>query len=574
MRRFCRFPARRLRTKLIVAIQLLALLLHSAALANPFGGTVVAGSASVSANGNTLTINQATNRAIINWQGFSISPGELTQILQPGSNSAILNRVTGGNPSALLGTLQSNGQVFLINPNGILVGPGAQINVGGFTASTLDIDNSQFMQGGDLIFRGNSQASVINRGNINALEGNIFLIGASVENHGILNAANGTVGLAAGQEVKLVDSAHPHLLVSANSRSLSNVGVLNTGAINALRAELAANGGNVYALAINNTGTVRATGSVTKNGRVYLTAPGGKIANSGDLIAKNADGSGGEVKINAVADAASVGNSAATSSGTANISGRIDTSGVTGGSVQILGDTVNLTGATIDASGNFGGGQVNIGGNYQGLGPLPNADRTTIDAATIVRAGAIDQGNGGNVIVWGTDKVNFHGTINTLGGDGGFVEISTKGAGVIDGSAFTLNMLVDPGDVVVSTGGSTTGGAAGAVEVADTTILSTLNLGGTFTLNTDVTGTTGTGRVDFGDGGNFTVNNNTGTMGTFIIHAADEINTRQVGFLSNGTTGTNYEWYAGSSATANPVASADIIQGGQVFNNRRRPRDS
>ena len=385
--------SRRQKAWLIVAIQLLALVMHGTALANPFGAAVVAGSASVSSNGSTLTINQATNRAIINWQGFSISPGELTQILQPGSSSAILNRVTGGNPSALLGTLQSSGQVFLINPNGILVGPGAQINVGGFTASTLDIDNAQFMRGGDLVFRGDSRASVINRGNITALEGNLFLIGANVENHGTLTASSGTVGLAAGQEVKLVDSAHQHLVVKATSASIGGTGVANSGMIDAVRAELAANGGNVYALAINNTGTVRATGSVTQNGRVLLTASGGKIAASGDLIAKNSDGSGG--------------------------------------TVHVLGDEVRLAGAKIDVSGADGGGVALVGGDYQGANPaIANAQAVYVDDATTINADATLLGNGGKVIVWSDGHTEFAGTITARGGadggDGGFAEVSGK----------------------------------------------------------------------------------------------------------------------------------------------------
>ena len=103
------------------------------------------GSASISSAGNLTTINQSSNRAIINWQGFSIAPGETTQFIQPGANAAILNRVTGAQMSQLMGTLQANGNVYLINPNGILIGQGATINVGGFTASTLDVNNADFI---------------------------------------------------------------------------------------------------------------------------------------------------------------------------------------------------------------------------------------------------------------------------------------------------------------------------------------------------------------------------------------------------------------------------------------------
>ena len=105
---------------------------NTTAMANPMGGSVVAGQATINSSGSTLTVNQSTQRAVINWQDFSINSGELTQFNLPNSASAVLNRVTGGNPSSLLGSLQSNGQVFLINPNGIVFGQNATIDVGLF----------------------------------------------------------------------------------------------------------------------------------------------------------------------------------------------------------------------------------------------------------------------------------------------------------------------------------------------------------------------------------------------------------------------------------------------------------
>jgi filamentous hemagglutinin family protein len=127
-------------------------------LGNPTGGAVVAGSATIGPAGSTLTINQASNTAIINWQTFSIAGGETTKFIVPNSTSATLNRVTGGNPSAIYGTLQSNGQVFLINPSGILVGAGGRIDTAGFLGSTLDVSNDAFLKGGDMHFAGSSSA--------------------------------------------------------------------------------------------------------------------------------------------------------------------------------------------------------------------------------------------------------------------------------------------------------------------------------------------------------------------------------------------------------------------------------
>ncbi len=199
----------------VVLLQIGVMLLWGTpAMANPEGGVVVGGSASISSSGSTLNVNSASQRAVINWQGFSINNGEVTNFNMPNSNAAVLNRVVSGNPSAIYGALNSNGKVYLINPNGIMVGPTGQINVNSFVASTLNVPDTQFMNNtGELNFAGTSGASIVNHGQIRALEGDIYLIGASVQNHGGLYAPNGVVGMAAGQDVRLVDSAHPHLTV-------------------------------------------------------------------------------------------------------------------------------------------------------------------------------------------------------------------------------------------------------------------------------------------------------------------------------------------------------------------------
>jgi len=166
--------------------------------ANPSGSSTAAGSITISQNGQTLTIQQQSQRAIINWQDFSIAAGELTRFIQPDAASAVLNRVVSGNPSTILGNLAANGRVYLLNPNGILIGAGARIDTAGFLASTLEMRDDDFLRGGDLLFRGDSSAAVQNLGAINALGGDIFLIARKVENHGTLAAANGTAGMAAG----------------------------------------------------------------------------------------------------------------------------------------------------------------------------------------------------------------------------------------------------------------------------------------------------------------------------------------------------------------------------------------
>ncbi|MGH9593513.1 MAG: filamentous hemagglutinin N-terminal domain-containing protein, partial [Bryobacteraceae bacterium] len=266
--------------------------------ANPQGGTVAAGSATIGVTGpNTLTINQTSGKVIINWQDFSINAGEVTRFVQPSATAAALNRVVTANPSLLYGTLQANGRIFLINQNGILVGKGGQINTAGFTASTLALSDSDFLGGKSLHFVGESTAAIDNLGAITALGGDVFLIAQTVQNSGAIHASAGEVGLAAGSDVTLVQSGNERLSVLAGNAGSapSAVGVNNVGEVTAAVAELKAAGGNIYALAINNGGVVRATGVASQHGQIVLKAAGGNIQNSGTLAANNQNGSGGTV---------------------------------------------------------------------------------------------------------------------------------------------------------------------------------------------------------------------------------------------------------------------------------------
>jgi len=259
------------------------------AMANPKGGEAVHGQVEFQTNGNKLTIRQTDDRAILQWQDFSIAPNEITQFLQPGSNSATLNRVIGGKLSEIYGTLEANGKIYLINPNGIVVGPSGTINTAGFVGSTLDVSNEQFLAGGDLTFRGNSTAKVVNMGKIGATDSDVILIAQEVENLGTITAPNGTASLAAGQEVLVKATGAERVFVQAGKGSVTNKGLISGAA-----AEIKAAGGNEYALAINNTGTVRATGVFKQGGRILLRANTGTVRNSGTLSARPAaPGAGG-----------------------------------------------------------------------------------------------------------------------------------------------------------------------------------------------------------------------------------------------------------------------------------------
>lgn len=175
----------------------------SIAYAAPSGGTVTTGSATISQNGSVTTISQSTNKASINWQDFSIGKSETVNFVQPSAASVTLNRVIGTNRSLIEGAMNANGQVFLINPNGILFANGAQINVGGIVASTLNITDANF-QSGNYVFEGNSQNSVLNMGTITAGNGGyVAMMGKTVANEGTIVATMGNVQMASGEKISL-----------------------------------------------------------------------------------------------------------------------------------------------------------------------------------------------------------------------------------------------------------------------------------------------------------------------------------------------------------------------------------
>ena len=294
--------------KLVAVIQALkrsvlltALLAVTGSLhANPTDGNVTSGAATIVTAPGVVTVNQATDKAIINWQSFSIGAGELTKFVQPSSASATLNRVLGGQTSIINGTLSANGSVYLLNGNGVLVGPGGIINTGGFLASTRDLTDADF-NSGNLHFTGTGDAGVTNLGKINALGGDVIFIGKTVDNQGEITAANGHVGLAAADDVMISQAGMEHVFVRSTASATSATGrtaVNNSGTVIAASAELKAANGNIYALATNNSGIIRATGVSNEGGHIWLIAEGnhGTTQNTGTLAARGANGAGGDIE--------------------------------------------------------------------------------------------------------------------------------------------------------------------------------------------------------------------------------------------------------------------------------------
>ncbi|MCC6416163.1 MAG: filamentous hemagglutinin N-terminal domain-containing protein [Opitutaceae bacterium] len=431
--------------------------------AQPSGGRVTAGGAVITGSAGAVTITQATDRAIIDWQAFSSRPGEMVRFIQPDAASATLNRVLSGETSVLDGALEANGRIFLINPNGILIGAGARIDTAGFVASTLDVANTEFLAAGDLHFSGDSSAAVVNLGSIDAAQGDVFLIARQVENKGTVTAANGTAGLAAGSEVLLTTGGGERLFVQAAS---SPGTVVNAGELRAAAAELKAAGGNAYALAINNSGLIRATGGEVRAGQIWLIGTGeSTVTNAGTLDASSATAEGGRIAV--------TGGRVLLDDGA-----RLDARGATGG-----GEILVFGGAQA-------GGQVTVGGALDasstgGDGGFieTSATRVQVTDGARVTTSALNGRNG----LWLIDPVDF-----TIAASGGDMTGAAVGAALAGGNF-----------AVQSTTGSS--GTAGDVNVNDTISWSantlTLNAQNNINLNAVMNGSgTASLALEYGQG--------------------------------------------------------------------------
>ncbi|WIV96065.1 MBG domain-containing protein [Kinneretia aquatilis] len=273
----------------------------------PSGGQVVAGQAQISQRGQVLTVQQSSAQLITDWRSFNIGAGHSVEFLQPSRNAVALNRVLGNEVSTIQGALKANGQVFLLNPNGVLFTPSAQVNVGALVASTLNLDNQDFLAG-RYRFEGSSSQAIINQGSIqSATGGSVALIAARISNSGSIQSTGGQVLMGAGAKVTL-DLGGPVKLK------------IDEAAIDALieqGAAIRADGGLVYLTAraagrltqtvINHTGITEARTlsdgqGEGQSGRIFLLGDGpqSRVLVGGSLDASAPQGgSGGFIETSA-----------------------------------------------------------------------------------------------------------------------------------------------------------------------------------------------------------------------------------------------------------------------------------
>ncbi len=559
-----------------LAVLMITLFVFNTTSANPTGGQVTAGDATINHSGNNTEIKQTSDQAIINWQSFNINSNETTHFQQPSANSITLNRINPGQgASQIFGRLTATGRIILVNQAGLYFGPSAFVDVGSLIVSTANISDQNFLAGKYSFDQPSTMHGVIvNAGIIHAADhGLIALIGSNVSNEGNIQVSLGNVILASGDKftVDLTGDGLINFSIDAdstgsgrdiNGRIMAD-GVSNSGTVSA-------NGGKIIMSAraaegvvnhtVNMSGIAEAHSVAQSNGEIILSANSNiKISGRIDVSGKGNNANGGKIKIvankinitkKAILDASGDLNGGTiliktpeSNNSSITLAGNITANGYTGGSVKLLSDAIHLqSNAVIDVSGYTQGGEALIGGNMQGKGTEQHAKTVTLDAGAKILANAITMGNGGKVIVWSDGTTNFHGNISAhggaQGGNGGFVETSGKHLDVAD-SGINLTAangqmgtwLLDPENIIIqNNNGSNSNGSyngnvytpTGDNSIVDSNLLQTALASANVVITT---GSSGSQQGNITVAAPITWNSNT----TLTLNAANMIE-----ILSNG----------------------------------------
>ncbi|AKJ27900.1 hypothetical protein AAW51_1209 [Caldimonas brevitalea] len=388
----------------------------SGLLALPQGAQVVQGNVQIHQQGSHLQVRN-TAGAIIQWQSFGIGSGQSVYFQQQGAHSSVLNRVTGGRPSEILGTLGSNGRVFLINSAGIVFGRGAVLDTAGFTASTLNVSDTDWRAGKVRLQADGVPGGIAITGAVQA-HGDVYLIAPQITNQGVLKVEQGHAILAAGQSVTITGRGLEGVQLEVANRgdTVLNLGSVEAGAV------------GLFAGTLKQRGMVHADGLETVDGKVWLKGRH-QTEVAGAVSARN---------------------------------------GERGGQIVVTGEQTHvLDGATLDASGRQGGGAVLVGGGWQGRdATIENAGSTSVAPGATLKADAVEVGDGGTVVVWSDGRTVSRGKLSARGGarggNGGRVETSGKTllrSGVPDVSAPMGQggrWLLDPESIVIRAGSGST----------------------------------------------------------------------------------------------------------------------
>ena len=472
---------RKLRTCLLLTVAATCLP-HAvyADLTLPQDASVVSGGVNITITDNSkMTLSQSQDRAVVNWGSFSVGREAHVDIQQPTASSAILNRVTGDTTSEIHGRITANGQIYLVNPNGIFIGPDGAVDASAFVASSLNIEDADFQQEA-LKFRGlGASAKVENAGRVTITPGGYAaFLGGQVRNSGTVTVPRGRVGFGAGERVTLDLSGDGFLEVALpsdledESALIDNSGVVSSdGGLIEMRAATAR---EAVRNAVNLSGIAEARSVSMQGGTIILGGgDGGRVTVSG--------------KVSTQASRA-----------------RIEVleskrPRMRGGQVDITGSEIVLDGVSINASGDAGGGLIRIGGDFFGQGQLQSAQTLMVDAKTHISVDALEDGDGGRVVLWSDLLTDFAGEISARGGpssgNGGFVEVSSKQvlrySGIADRRApngVWGTLLLDPENITINSGEGGEDGLEGNLELGDVILDTTsdFNESGNITINTNI----------------------------------------------------------------------------------------
>ena len=543
----------------------------------PSGATVRAGAVSSTTSGTQLVVTQSTPKAIIDWTSFSIGRANLVLFIQPDANAIALNRVTGTGISAIEGGLWANGQVWLLNPNGMLIGAGGRINSAGFLGSTRAISDTDFSTS-RYQFTGLAKpgGAIINLGAISVLSGGYVALAAEqVRNEGLIQADFGTVVLA-GTKTFVMDVVGDKLLSFAVTGAVDNT-PLDGKAL------------------VDNLGTLKADG-----GRVLISARSAaqlidKVINTAGLVQANSASlaNGGLVLGSVKVDGGE--------NGRVSVDGRIsvnaEAQGGKAGTLQVAGEAISLNaGARLEAKGPAGGGEILIGA-APGTQRVSVAAGATLDAsATALSAAADSAAGGGKVWLLASDAIAMHGSIKAnaapdsrgsggevklvaelanpksstvlsgaisaqagnAGGNGGYVETSGSLIKIADQARVSTaarngsmgSWLVDPTDLSIQTGD----GAATTSTIGATTLSASLeNSNVTLTTSANNTGTQ-TGIINV----NAPITWSSAAKLTLVAHA--DININADISASAGSLALNY----GQGAATGNKNSYSLYNGAQI----------
>ena len=520
--------------------------LFAANLDLPTNGVVAAGAAEINSTATKMTINQSTDQVIINWNTFNIGKDAHVQFIQPSVDSSALNRVLSVGASNIFGQLTSNGNVFLINPNGILFGPSSSVDVGSLIATTANISDSNFLNK-NYTFTAEKLSELVNQGQIKG--GSIALIGPSIRNEGYLIASLGDVVLASSDKVSLSFGPNQKISVAIDPSKLGSQ-IQHTGSISATKGSVIIRADAAQTL-VDQTinGPSSANAIVSNNGVVRLVSSGGSIrANSVSLDS----GSRGQSYVNSSID--------------------VSQNNGKGGDINILGQEVYVDNLSkLNATGALGGGNILVGGDWQGGNGVAQSIYTSVESGAILDVSAIDNGNGGKIVAWSdiTDpnsKTITRGTFLARGGanSGNGGNIETSGSSIdfegiqIDTKASKGNLglwLIDPYDYTIGPSEATSIGSALASSNVEITTSSDVTAYGSSGSNSDT--------------GNITINSDiTGSLGSLTLTAAGTIYLNaNISTAGSQTFNSNVIVSAASAqlnSTYNSSAGGDIIFAGTI----------